>query len=202
MCVYSTVCILSTFTPSSVKKNHRHITRVGWEPTTYTILEQCQTNFFLTIKNKKNTQLSSFSHLYKMYKSFNHKFDTFFRLFYIHVTQISIDTRSCSKKPHSTNTTAPTYVFWFVSSNTSMCSLAVWKTRVSFWQNNQNLFLCCLINIVNSGPFRNHGFGFGFVLRPLFLGVYANHAQLSKQQPEPGPSEPEPKPEPWFWEGP
>ena len=87
MCVYSTVCILSTFTPSSVKKNHRHITRVGWEPTTFTILEQCQTNFFLTIKNKKNTQLSSFSHLYKMYKSFNHKFDTFFRLFYIHVTQ-------------------------------------------------------------------------------------------------------------------
>ena len=36
-------CILSTY-QSSVKKIHRLITRVGFEPTTFASLEQCLTN--------------------------------------------------------------------------------------------------------------------------------------------------------------
>ena len=36
-------CILSTF-QSPVNKYHRHVTRVGFEPTTLAILEQCLTN--------------------------------------------------------------------------------------------------------------------------------------------------------------
>ena len=37
-------CILSTFPSPVKKKNHRHITLVGFEPVTFAILGQCLTN--------------------------------------------------------------------------------------------------------------------------------------------------------------
>ena len=38
MCVSTVYSVLS---PSPAKKYHRHVTRVGFEPTTLAILEQC-----------------------------------------------------------------------------------------------------------------------------------------------------------------
>ena len=41
MCV---IALDTQYLPEFCEKNHRHITQVGFEPTTFAILEQCHTN--------------------------------------------------------------------------------------------------------------------------------------------------------------
>ena len=49
-------CILSTF-PSPVKKYHRHIIWVGFDPTTFAILQQCLTNQTIEITRQDSNFL-------------------------------------------------------------------------------------------------------------------------------------------------